>query len=99
MNFPIAIRPNAKDAALIVAFEDADGGLAEKTRNAACIVVMPYTGSMRVTKASLIVLVASRTFKVIRYTVQQMPRTLTLKWLLYRIVNSISNTSLSRPST
>lgn len=58
MNLPSAIKPNACDPALT---PTSNAGSARKLRRLPCIVVKPYTGSMREHNASRIVLVASRT--------------------------------------
>lgn len=58
MNLPSAIKPNACDPALT---PTSNAGSARKPRRLLCIVVKPYTGSMREHSASRIVLVASKT--------------------------------------
>lgn len=58
INLPSAIKPNACDPALTPI---SNAGSARNPRRLLCIVVKPYTGSMREHSASRMVLVASRT--------------------------------------
>lgn len=101
MNFPKAIRPNAYEDDLISA-EDAPGGAASdrNERRLACMVVKPYTGSTRATRASRTVVVASRTCDEGESTCHDISYdALTLTWLQYLMRSKNENTSASRPSS
>lgn len=101
MNFPNAMRPNAYEDDLMSGVETSVGAASErKERRLACIVVKPYTGSTRATRASRMVVVASRTYsknEPTRLNIDGDVRTLT--WLQYLILSKKVNTSASRPSS
>jgi hypothetical protein len=96
MNLPSAINPNACDPALT---PTSNAGSVRKLRRLLCIVVKPYTGSMREHSASRIVLVASRTWCHISDRKGDRrggePTSIALQ---YRTLNSAEKSSPSLPS-